>query len=100
MQCVKVIVTADGGSRFGDIDVEQLEASYAENVPSLFVSQPARLAASASIEIETSDGDRRTVSPGDGMFFEDTTGAGHVTRVLRGPASFVAVSLADSALQT
>ena len=51
-------------------------------------------------EIETSDGDRRTVSPGDGMFFEETTGAGHVTRVLRGPASFVAVSLADSALQT
>jgi hypothetical protein len=40
VQCVKVIATADGGSRFGDIDVEQPEATYAQNVPSLFVSQP------------------------------------------------------------
>lgn len=49
-------------------------------------------------EIETTDGDRRMFAPGDVALFEDTTGLGHVTRVLKAPASFVAVSLASSAL--
>ena len=51
-------------------------------------------------EIETSDGESRMLSQGGSMLFEDTTGRGHVTRVPRAPATFVAVSLADSMLRT
>jgi len=46
-------------------------------------------------EIETTDGDRRRFAPGGVALFEDTAGRGHVVRVSKGPASFVAVSLAD-----
>ena len=121
MRCVKVIATPDGESRFGEIDIEQHEGPYAENVPPVFVSQPFPVKAlvvvtmpddvnttvlhpapqrRVVIEIETSDGDRRTFSPGGFALFEDTTGRGHVTRVLRSPASFLAVPLADSTLRT
>ena len=127
MRCVKVIAMPDGESRFGEIDIEQHEGPYAENVPPVFVSQtfPAQalvvvtmpddvnttvlhpapqrqvvIVLDGQFEIETSDGDRRTFSPGGFALFEDTTGRGHVTRVLRSPASFLAVPLADSTLRT
>jgi len=127
MLCVKVISTPDGGSQFAEIDIEQHAGPYAENVPPVFVSQPLPVEAlvvvtmpadvsttvlhpaplrqvvvvlDGEFEIETSDGDRRTFSPGGFALFEDTTGRGHVTRVLRSPASFLAVPLADSTLRT
>jgi len=40
MHYVKVATMEDGGSRFVDMDVDQTEAPYAQNVPPLFVSQP------------------------------------------------------------
>jgi hypothetical protein len=44
-------------------------------------------------EIETTDGERRTFSPGSVVLVEDTTGRGHVTRPSKSRASFVAVPL-------
>jgi hypothetical protein len=123
MQYVKVVTTEDGGSRFVDIDVEQTEAPFAENVPPLLVSQPLRvqglvfvttpddlrdtephpaprrqfvIALDGEFEIETTDGDRRTFPPGGVALVEDTAGRGHVTRTSKGHASFVAVPLADT----
>ena len=90
MQYVKVVTTEDGGSRFVDIDVEQTEAPFAENVPPLLVSQPLPvqgvvfvttpddlretephpaprrqfvIVLDGEFEIETTDGDRR-IFPG------------------------------------
>src|SRR5215204_380290 len=40
MFCVTVIATADGGSQFGGVDIEQHEGPYAVNVPPVLVSQP------------------------------------------------------------
>jgi hypothetical protein len=127
MKCVNVISSLDGGSQFSEIDIEQHQAPYAENVPPVFVSPPFAVEAlvfvtmpddvdttvahpaprrqvvivlDGEFEIETSDGDRRTFSPGGFALFEDTTGRGHVTRVLRSPASFLAAPLAESTLRT
>jgi hypothetical protein len=123
MQFVKVITTEDGGSRFVDINVEQSEAAYAQNLPPLFVSQllPAQgvefvttpddlrdsephpvprrqfvIVLDGEFEIETTDGDRRTFPPGGVALVEDTAGSGHITRTSKGGASFVAVHLADT----
>ena len=127
MFCVKVVATADGRSRFGDTNLEQREASYVQNVPPVLVSQPLPVEGLVVVtvpedirstelhpaprrqfvivldgvfEIETSDGDRRTLSEGGLVLLEDTTGRGHVTRVLKSPASFLALPLAASALRT
>jgi hypothetical protein len=123
MQYVKVVTTEDGGSRFVDIDVEQTEAPFAENVPPLLVSQPLPvqglvfvttppdlretephpaprrqfvIALDGEFEIETTDGDRRIFPPGGVALVEDIAGRGHVTRASRGRATFVAVPLADT----
>jgi hypothetical protein len=123
MRYVKVVTTEDGGSRFVDIDVEQTEAPFAENVPPVLVSQPLPeqglvfvttpddlretephpaprrqfvIALDCEFEIETADGDRRTFPPGGVALVEDTAGRGHVTRISSGRASFVFVPLADT----
>jgi hypothetical protein len=123
MQVVNIITTEDGGSRFVDINLEQREAAYTQNVPPLFVSQllPAQgvvfvttpddlrdtephpaprrqfvIALDGEFEIETTDGDRRTFPPGGVALVEDTAGSGHITRASKGGASFVAVHLADT----
>ena len=44
-------------------------------------------------EIETSDGTRRTLKPGDIFWAEDTTGKGHVTRSNNQPQKVIAVTL-------
>jgi hypothetical protein len=121
MRYTKVVTAEDGGSRFVDAEVEQAEAPYVENVPPLLVSSP--LAAQAVVfvttpemrtdalephraprrqlvivldgdfEIETTDGERRTFSPGGVVLLEDTSGRGHVTRPSKARASFAAVPL-------
>jgi hypothetical protein len=120
---VKVVTTEDGGSRFIDIDIEQTEAPFAENVPPLLVSQPLPVqrlvfvtapddlreaephpaprrqfvvVLDGEFEIETTDGDRRIFPPGGVALVEDTARRGHVTRASRGRASFLAVPLADT----
>ena len=44
---------------------------------------------SGILEIETSDGKRHTLQPGDLVFAEDFTGKGHITRSLRGVRGFM-----------
>ena len=44
---------------------------------------------SGILEIETSDGTRHTLQPGDLVFAEDFTGKGHITRSLRGVRGFM-----------
>jgi hypothetical protein len=122
MRYVKVIASDDGGSRFVDVEVEQAEVPFAENVPPLRISAPLPaqavlfvttpedlrhtephpaprrqlvIALDGEFEIETTDGDRRTFPPGGVALVEDTTGRGHVTRASKGGASFVAVPLAE-----
>jgi hypothetical protein len=122
MRYVKVIASDDGGSRFVDVEVEQAEAPFAENVPPLRISAPLPaqavlfvttpedlrqtephpaprrqlvIALDGEFEIETTHGDRRTFPPGGVALVEDTTGRGHVTRASKGGASFVAVPLAE-----
>ena len=121
MKCVKVVVTEDGGSRFDSTEVEQTPAPYVQNVPPLLLSQPVpmqqlvfmtmprglrntephpapahqfAIVLEGEFEIETTDGDRRTFPPGGVALFEDTTGRGHITRVLKEPASIVAITFA------
>ena len=38
----------------------------------------------ASVEIETGDGTKRTLGPGDILLAEDTTGRGHISRAVDG----------------
>ena len=99
---------------------EQVLAPFAENVPPLLLSAPLPaefvvfvttpndlrdtrphpaprrqlvFVLDGEIEIETSDGERRTFPPGGVVLVEDTVGSGHMTRVSKGRASFVAVPL-------
>jgi hypothetical protein len=49
---------------------------------------------SGQVEIETGDGTIRRFGPGDVMLAEDTTGRGHITRVIGGqPRDYVFIPL-------
>ena len=49
-----------------------------------------------SVEIEVSDGARRTFHSGDILLLEDTTGRGHISRAVNGqPRQCVFVTLAQ-----
>jgi hypothetical protein len=123
MRFPKVTSDAGGGSRFEDLDVPQTTTPYAENVPPVLVSEA--LAANAVVfvtlpadirqiephpaprrqlvvvldgefEIGTTDGDKRTLTPGMIALVEDVEGRGHTTTVRSaGPATFLAIPLAD-----
>jgi hypothetical protein len=122
MRYVRVVKTDDGGSGFIDVDVEQTETPYAENVPPMLVSQPLPaqavvfvttptemsaldphpspqrqfvIALEGEYEIETTDGERRMFRPGSVALVEDTEGRGHVTRISSGPVTFAAVPVTD-----
>jgi quercetin dioxygenase-like cupin family protein len=123
MRFPKVACDGSGGSRFEDLDVPQTTTPYAENVPSVLVSEA--LAANAVVfmtlpadirqiephpaprrqlvvvldgefEIGTTDGDKRTLAPGMIALVEHVEGRGHTTTVRSaGPATFLAIPLAD-----
>jgi hypothetical protein len=121
---VKVTGDGHGGSRFEDVDVPQTAAPFAENVPPLLVSAPVEATAvvfvtspddiretdpqlphpapskrflvvlEGELEIETTDGERRSFVPGSVVLVEDLEGRGHITRVCGdGLASAMAVAL-------
>ena len=121
MRYVRVVATDGGGSGFVDVDVDQGETPYAENVAPLFVSQPLPaqavvfvttptdlgaldphpspqrqfvIALEGEYEIETTDGERRVFRPGSVALVEDTEGRGHVTRITSGPVTFAAIPVA------
>jgi hypothetical protein len=123
MRFPKVTCDGGGGSRFEELDVPQTAIPNAENVPPLLVSEA--LAASAVVfvtlpadvrqiephpaprrqlvvvlngefEIETTDGEKRSLAPGMIALVEDIDGRGHRTSVRgAGPATFLAIPLQD-----
>ena len=49
-----------------------------------------------AVEISVSDGDSRIFGPGDTLFAEDLTGAGHRARELLGPRRSMIIAVPDS----
>lgn len=104
MKIVRLYTGADNESHFEDVDVELSNAgrfqasalqpadgivfrSAPPNHFSDFHPVPKRqyvITLSGQVEIETGDGAIRRFGPGDVMLAEDTTGRGHITRVVGG----------------
>lgn len=123
VRCVKITSDGRGGSTFEEVEVSQASTPYVENVAPLLVSaaiaatgvifvttppgvratkpHPAPLRQFAVVlegeaEIVTTDGDKRTLSPGMCALFEDVDGLGHITNIVSPtPLTFMAVSIAD-----
>lgn len=103
---LRVYADAEGESRFESLSVSEkagpiplTEMLVREYKPSKndWHTAPARWFAinmRGELEVETSDGERRRVGPGDLVFMEDTTGKGHVTRLLS-PVSCLFIAVAD-----
>jgi quercetin dioxygenase-like cupin family protein len=119
-----VMVTGDGadGSRFVDVQLEQVVTSYTANVPPLRVSEefpttgvvfatmaevretdwhppPHRqfvVIVEGELEIETTDGAKRRFPPGAVVLVEDLAGRGHKTTASSpGPATWMGIPLTD-----
>lgn len=104
MKIVRLYTGADNESHFEDIDVElspvrhmkvsELQPAHGivfRSAPpthrSDYHTVPKRqyvITLSGQVEIETGDGTVRRFGPGDVMLAEDTTGRGHITRVVGG----------------
>jgi len=50
-----------------------------------------------ALEVETPSGHTRRFDVGDVVFLEDTSGPGHITRVVKAPATFLEIHLALAA---
>jgi hypothetical protein len=120
MKLIRFHATQDGASRFEDVEIpiEQTRPSSAGGVlkeskawpsPAIrFVELPAGLDRSChhaparqivlvlmgSVEVETSDNQKRRCGAGQGFIADDLTGKGHSTRVIDGPATVMFVELA------
>ena len=121
MKVTRFHATADGESRFQEIDVPIKEARPVESgqailqsnawaSPSIrFLELPAGLdqtwhhaparqivvVLSGSLEVGTSDNQKRRRSAGQAFIADDLTGKGHVTRVVDGPARVMFVQLPE-----
>ncbi|MGE5218596.1 MAG: hypothetical protein ACM3SP_16500 [Chloroflexota bacterium] len=104
MKIVRIFTGVDNESHFEDIDIElDFKGKVATSAlqPALgivFRRSPAThlsdfhpvpkrqyvITLSGQVEIETGDGTVRRFGPGDVMLAEDTTGRGHITRVVGG----------------
>ena len=123
MHYIKITNDGRGGSRFEEVELFQAASTYIENLPPLFVS--AAIAATGAVfvttppevretqphpppqrqfvvvlegalEVETTDGDKRTFTPGMLALVEDLDGQGHTTTVVSPtPATFMAVTIAN-----
>ena len=114
MKIVRLYTGADNESHFEDVDVElnlqgrfessTLQAAHGiqfRRAPATHLSDyhtaPKRqyvITLSGQVEIETGDGTIRRFGPGDVMLAEDTTGRGHITRVVGGqPRHYVFIPL-------
>jgi hypothetical protein len=111
MRVVRIHTGADGGSLLDDLDVElRVDAlgriSSTMPAANVFVRElkqglvveyhrgPRRqlvFVVTGGIEIESSGGDRRLLRSGDSILVEDTTGVGHITRVIEGPVTCIYV---------
>ena len=106
MKIVRLFTGADNESHFEDIDVElnfvgHMQASELQPAHGIiFRSAPAThlsnyhpaprrqyvITLAGQVEIETGDGTIRRFGAGDVMLADDTTGRGHITRVVGGQA--------------
>jgi uncharacterized cupin superfamily protein len=114
MKITRLYTGSDNESHFEDIDIElnvagRLQASALQPTHGIvFRSAPANhhsdfhpvpkrqyvITLSGQVEIETGDGTVRRFGPGDVMLAEDTTGRGHITRVVGGqPRHYVFIPL-------
>jgi hypothetical protein len=104
MKIVRLYTGPDNESHFEDMEVDlndlrRFEASELQPVHGIqFRRSPANhlsdyhtvprrqyvITLSGEVEIETGDGFVRRFGPGDVMLAEDTTGRGHITRVVGG----------------
>jgi hypothetical protein len=104
MKIVRLYTGSDNESHFEDIEVElnnlgNMQASELQpahgvifrTAPATHLSNyhpaPKRqyvITLSGQVEIETGDGTIRSFGPGQIMLAEDTTGRGHITRVIGG----------------
>ncbi len=108
MDYTRIYAGPDGASHFGDGSVELQEVAYAPPAPPYFISQPEAASAvvmttippgwvgdwhpsprlqwwfqlGGELEVEVSGGEKRRFVAGSIVRVEDTTGAGHVTRVI------------------
>ncbi|HEX9662915.1 MAG TPA: hypothetical protein VGB27_11560 [Candidatus Binatia bacterium] len=114
MKIVRLFTGADNESRFEEIDVElnvngsmgvsELQPAHGiifRRAPATHLSTyhpaPRRqyvITLAGQVEIETGDGTVRRFGPGDVMLADDTTGHGHITRVVGGqPRHYVMIPL-------
>ena len=106
MKITRLYTGKDGHSHFEEIEVEDEKLQAGEGIvfryaPPGHVQQwhpaPRRqyvITLSGEAEIEISGGTKRRFGPGDIMLADDTTGSGHVTRVVGDqPRLYVAVPL-------
>src|SRR5262245_34712834 len=104
MKVVRIYTGADNESHFEDVEVElnlrgRMQVSELETVEGIFFRRvpatppseyhPAQrrhdgVTVAGQVEIETGDGTVRRFGPGDVMLADDTTGHGHMTRVIGG----------------
>ena len=108
MKYVRLYADEAGDSHFEDVEVSMSAIDFAPPSPPIEVSAftgagqfaflrapagwfgdwhpaPARqflVVLEGAFEVSTSDGDRRSFEPGAVLLVEDTTGKGHVTRVV------------------
>jgi quercetin dioxygenase-like cupin family protein len=122
MKITRFHATADGGSRFQEVEVpinQQRQDQFGHTLllsndwasPSIrFVELPAGLdqswhhaparqivvVLSGTLEVGTSDDQKRRCTAGQAFIADDLTGKGHLTRVIDGPARVMFVQLPDS----
>ena len=122
MKVIRFHATADGGSRFQDIEApineprkdsfgNTLHQSSAFASPSVrFVELPAGLdqswhnaparqivvVLSGAVEVTTTDNEVRRHGAGQAFIADDVTGKGHLTRVVEGPARVMFVQLPET----
>lgn len=121
MKVTRFHSTADGESRFQEIEIpinEQRRDQFGHTIsqsgawasPSIrFVELPAGLdqswhhaparqivvVLSGTLEVGTSDNQKRRCIPGQAFIADDLTGKGHLTRVIDGPARLMFVQLPE-----
>ncbi|HUN57046.1 MAG TPA: hypothetical protein VMU41_02950 [Candidatus Binataceae bacterium] len=122
MKVTRFFATAEGESRFEEVEIPitdprrdefgfVMHQSGAFTSPSIrFVELPVGLdqgwhhaparqivvLLKGTMEVGTSDGQKRQWSAGTAVIADDLTGKGHVTRVIEGPALVMFVQLPDN----